>query len=1140
MASDEGSLRSLEALMSEFFDGRTTNQRKREIEDVLNNFSQTQDAWKHSLYYLAHTENQYVLMYCMTVVENLINKRWVGFDGQDKLEIRTTLNQFLLSQHKRVPSYIRNKLVKLVVDIGRIDWPHFYPSFFMNILQLVQQPDSVELGVVLLQTTSEELAAPREDLSVDRKEELRRLLLAQIPTVLDILNSILESVLEKHRHLVAATPPPSPTHGSDRSTPRQNSMPLFANSSLASGDLLSNMFTSPGRGIQYEALPPLDTESHKLCVLTLNCLSHYFSWIPLSTTITPALLSTIFHFAAFGCEVSHASRQSSPNSSFSMETQGLGVLAMNCVNELLAKNCVPQEFEDFLLQMFQQTFCLLQRLTKESNTNASGNRLAELDETYIEKFTEFLRLFVSVHLKRCESNDHFPVLELLALMFKYTLKQPTLDGFYNCLDIWSTFLDYLHTKMNGRSMDSEQVLSKYKEALHTLVSHILQKMQFRYNQTFLEELDDDTLDDDGQTEWQQYLRHCLEVVAKAAELNISDIFGILYTPFQEYLEIYMGLEQFVASTPQGRQLSITGENECRRLHCTLRDLSSLLQALGRLSDHFVGGSFVERFSDAQILLNRLVHTVVYCSKVKLYEVTSVAQSVLGADFIEVHAQALAAIKAYATWLSQYYLQSHREKEQLEKCEVIITTLVEATTPLISKQVPEKIVHSACHLLVSLMTTVRPSHLLQLPSIQGLYNLASQGQFSQLSTEAQLLLYRSLSHYLLLPWPSLTEGEQNWTHRADHHHQFIHQLTTQYKQLTDTPTLSQDTQLQGQAKPLIKKSLQVMKDLVESIAGETVKSKQICFQSMQDLVSGTLVLFPIYIHQPDVTDDILGFFLALFQGLRVQMGIPFTEKTIQTFLSLFSSDQLTETILHESSAGTQVVEKFLKILEVIVLEPGHAFKAFLPSIISICMEQIYPIIAERPSPDIKATLYMLLYQILTNNWRYFFKGTVLSLLQTKVEKVEHQPQFEAIMQSFGQSFLQPDIAIFKQNLESLENLNEKWKLYQKKLFREQMLSQFLSVLIQVLIHKSHDLLQEEITMTVYNMAAVDFTGFYDSFLTQFLSICDNLDSNQRTVLSQNFKIVQDLPSFSQNLTRFVNDLRYYRLLNTSLPAGSVTF
>ena len=35
-----------------------------------------------------------------------------------------------------------------------------------------------------------------------------------------------------------------------------------------------------------------------------------------------------------------------------------------------------------------------------------------------------------------------------------------------------------------------------------------------------------------------------------------------------------------------------------------------------------------------------------------------------------------------------------------------------------------------------------------------------------------------------------------------------------------------------------------------------------------------------------------------------------------------------------------------------------------------------------------------------------------------------------MQAFGQSFLQPDIALFKMNLEALENLNAKWKLYQK--------------------------------------------------------------------------------------------------------------
>ena len=36
----------------------------------------------------------------------------------------------------------------------------------------------------------------------------------------------------------------------------------------------------------------------------------------------------------------------------------------------------------------------------------------------------------------------------------------------------------------------------------------------------------------------------------------------------------------------------------------------------------------------------------------------------------------------------------------------------------------------------------------------------------------------------------------------------------------------------------------------------------------------------------------------------------------------------------------------------------------------------------------------------------------------------------LLQAFGQSFLQPDITVFKQNLEALENLNSKCKLYQK--------------------------------------------------------------------------------------------------------------
>ena len=68
----------------------------------------------------------------------------------------------------------------------------------------------------------------------------------------------------------------------------------------------------------------------------------------------------------------------------------------------------------------------------------------------------------------------------------------------------------------------------------------------------------------------------------------------------------------------------------------------------------------------------------------------------------------------------------------------------------------------------------------------------------------------------------------------------------------------------------------------------------------------------------------------------------------------------------------------------------------------------------------------------------------------------------------------------------------------------MLFQFLNVLIQVLLHKSHNLLQEEITITIYNMASVDFNNFFENFLPQILNGCEGLDSNQKMVLSTNFK------------------------------------
>ena len=187
MTSSSENLVQLERIMSEFFAPSTSNDRKREIELLLANFSNQDLAWKHVLEFLVASQNQYVSMYSLTTLEKVISKRWVGMQGSEKTEIRTKLNEYLVKRHRSVPGFVTKKVIKLIVDIASMDWPHFYPDFFTNILESIYRHDTLVLGLNMLLITSEELATPRDNVSSARKEELRRLLCSQVPQVNSIL-----------------------------------------------------------------------------------------------------------------------------------------------------------------------------------------------------------------------------------------------------------------------------------------------------------------------------------------------------------------------------------------------------------------------------------------------------------------------------------------------------------------------------------------------------------------------------------------------------------------------------------------------------------------------------------------------------------------------------------------------------------------------------------------------------------------------------------------------------------------------------------------------------------------------------------------------------------------------------------------
>jgi histone acetyltransferase (RNA polymerase elongator complex component) len=78
------------------------------------------------------------------------------------------------------------------------------------------------------------------------------------------------------------------------------------------------------------------------------------------------------------------------------------------------------------------------------------------------------------------------------------------------------------------------------------------------------------------------------------------------------------------------------------------------------------------------------------------------------------------------------------------------------------------------------------------------------------------------------------------------------------------------------------------------------------------------------------------------------------------------------------------------------------------------------------------------------------------------------------------------------------------LFPQSVFTENLTSQFLTVLLQSLVSRSHDLLREEIVCTVHAMATADFDAFFRHFLPHFVAQDGQVDHNQAEILISNFK------------------------------------
>ncbi len=94
----------------------------------------------------------------------------------------------------------------------------------------------------------------------------------------------------------------------------------------------------------------------------LQCLSQIFSWIPLSTHVTPHLMELVFRFVAMGTQPCGLPPPAGEAAGGGGVAVPVPVAALAAVNEVLYKNCVPVQFEDFVVLLFNNACIILHHL----------------------------------------------------------------------------------------------------------------------------------------------------------------------------------------------------------------------------------------------------------------------------------------------------------------------------------------------------------------------------------------------------------------------------------------------------------------------------------------------------------------------------------------------------------------------------------------------------------------------------------------------------------------------------------------------------------------------------------------------------------------------------------------------------------
>ncbi|XP_054729578.1 exportin-6 [Anastrepha obliqua] len=808
---------------------------------------------------------------------------------------------------------------------------------------------------------------------------------------------------------------------------------------------------------------PNDNQFSSAVLELLTCVQHLVSWTR-TELISEYFLMSILDLAQW--------RASQPH---------ISLAALSVLNELM-----------YLQKPLPHTLTMM---TGVNGLLEQHNTTKQQSEMYADKFRELLRLYADRYWsKMVQHND---LLEsFLKSLYCCTISKNGALDFTEKLEIWTPI-------MKGLVMSSKQ--NRYNDVLYQLVVEIMRRILFEFNKSELELLDNELMEENTQTEWQQFLSQCIECVALVAETRPNAVFAQVSAHWTRPHVYLLSLENDLDNGKLyelGRKLKSQSFNE------HLRDLSTVCQAVVRLSPLLDANSpevGAQVTSQLKLLTENLLTLLKFFTSNKI-STLNLDKSTFQTDFDYLYAQILMAMRSILP------ISINLKHDGVIQClfdalGVILLPDHVAVAPVVAI--------SGSQLLLCISTVIRPKRLLETLCVIRL--MQAGPKLTHLPRQAIANIYISLIGYLALP-KTVEEQQQDYTWRCNHLYEYVKCLAQNFLELDSQTTVSKISSIM----PNI---LSIFSEVIEYFKDSCNTTKDILANAFKPIITKALMLFNSFgISNNSIPISAAEFSLSILRSLLNQFGAPFIKDMITLYITVSSREQL-------SLNQLAVLEKILQMFQIIVQQPGNTWTTMLPSILSFTIEHVLPLIQQHDSSlvdgtDLSGMVYALFDNVLLHKWQYFYKPHVQyngSLLHSSSDNL-HPEHFMAILNAYGQVLVSGnDPNLVRKVLLSMQAVNERWRLFQRALFQDSLLASFQRALISILLSGEGSLHFDLLANVLYAMGQVDNLKLRESFVTAGFPV----NPKYLDVIC----LSTDIPTFSQKLSQLIQDAHSVHLTQT---------